>query len=606
MLRGANGNGTGADLNCFVLCPWPLLLAFTAVFRFAVMGIHDFLCLLEWTGAEVQEEPHFDVRSTLQWLPFYCTSLAAADVVIPDSTLEDLAVGSSNDESDGDDDACVEISLSFAAPAAEGSNTQDSRGKGIMGDDVAAPSAGPYYATYLEGGVAGNCEFTREEWDAPYRPTFGVLTKEVFKDHVVCKTMVDQFPTPGEMVRVESLSDDQLTAKMSVLHCMMMSHGGELLDRYRGLNQSHHEYMLSADSRLKGYEEKVDLLKAKGKETKKKIKSLGKSLDNLHAEGELLSLAASAGFERGLSMHRTKDKFAAVLKKMVNFMPDAQDKLAEASPLLEPEKLVRSANVPTPRDARVSPPIAKESIVTPASKSLELPANVDLTAFVVASEHNEEMVNAEVDGSDPKMTDDTVTAKSGHAFVHGISVSLDDVVELVEVGSRRVSSGPNDVVVALSAGEKGDGLVLSSTVGGEGKGAWCAVEHLLLQAWGKLTVDVLLSIQRILSHSIRPKPNGFPLGPVVQLFGFDPGALLAAFPFLPLLVSSTDGLVLIPTDTSWLRNSNFIVANPLNTSAFRFRNFGRCVIQNLWNLAVASIISSMYLLSCSVAGVRFP
>ncbi|GKF53338.1 hypothetical protein Tco_0160248, partial [Tanacetum coccineum] len=70
-------------------------------------------------------------------------------------------------------------------------------------------------------------------------------------------------------------------------------------------------------------------------------------------------------------------------------------------------------------DARVSPPIAKESIVTPASKSLKLPANVDLTVFIVASEHNEEMVNAEVDGLDPKMTDDTVTAKSGHAFVHG-------------------------------------------------------------------------------------------------------------------------------------------------------------------------------------------
>ncbi|GKD60772.1 hypothetical protein Tco_1298281, partial [Tanacetum coccineum] len=27
-----------------------------------VMGIYDFLCLPEWTGAEVQEEPHLDVR----------------------------------------------------------------------------------------------------------------------------------------------------------------------------------------------------------------------------------------------------------------------------------------------------------------------------------------------------------------------------------------------------------------------------------------------------------------------------------------------------------------------------------------------------------------
>ncbi|GJY46838.1 hypothetical protein Tco_0435901, partial [Tanacetum coccineum] len=135
--------------------------------------------------------------------------------------------------------------------------------------------------------------------------------------------------------------------------------------------------------------------------------------------GELLSLAASAEFERGLSMHRTKDEFAAVLKKMV-----------------EPEKLVHPANVPTPRDARVSPPVAKESTVTPASKSLKLSANVDLTASVVASEHNEEMVSAEVDG------------------VGGCRVG-------------RVSFGPNDVVVALSAGEKGDGLTPSSIAGEE-------------------------------------------------------------------------------------------------------------------------------------------
>ncbi|GKG19614.1 hypothetical protein Tco_0376713, partial [Tanacetum coccineum] len=76
---------------------------------------------------------------------------------------------------------------SSIAPTAEGSNTRDSQGKGIMVDDAAAPSggvsrqrpssvpaplfrdvssdaihtdffpfsAGPYYATYPEDGVAG-------------------------------------------------------------------------------------------------------------------------------------------------------------------------------------------------------------------------------------------------------------------------------------------------------------------------------------------------------------------------------------------------------------------------------------------------------------------
>ncbi|GJY38118.1 hypothetical protein Tco_0424482 [Tanacetum coccineum] len=232
VLRGANGNGMG-------------------------------------TGAEVQEEPHLDVRPTLQRLPFYCTPPAMADAVIPKPAPKDLVVGTpsskivakaeasqkrkastfgatsshvakctrsalaqssgsttrpslfvgdSDDESDGDDDACVEIPLvtplrsiavifpsgnqgwSSATPAAEGSNTRDSRGKGIMVDDAATPSsgasrprsssrpapsfrdvsgdaihtdffpfsAGPYYATYPEDGVAGNYKFTREEWDASY------------------------------------------------------------------------------------------------------------------------------------------------------------------------------------------------------------------------------------------------------------------------------------------------------------------------------------------------------------------------------------------------------------------------------------------------------
>ncbi|GJY05923.1 hypothetical protein Tco_0371863 [Tanacetum coccineum] len=200
---------------------------------------------------------------------------------------------------DDDDDACVLVApLCFAAVIPYLGNQGGSsaaptaEGKGVMVDDVAVPSvgesqsrpsseptpsfrnvfgdaihtdffpfsAGPYYATYPVDDVAGNCEFTREEWDAPYRPTFGVLTKEVFKDPAICKM--------GEM----------------------------LLAHYHRLNQSYHEHMLSTDSRLKGYEEKVSSLtglelqsKAKGKERKKKIKSLTKSVDNLHSEVARLS-----------------------------------------------------------------------------------------------------------------------------------------------------------------------------------------------------------------------------------------------------------------------------------------------------------------------------
>nr|GFA27587.1 hypothetical protein [Tanacetum cinerariifolium] len=57
------------------------------------MGIHDFLCLPEWTSAEFQEEPHLDVRPTLQRLPFYFTLSVVIDVVILNPTIMDLSIG---------------------------------------------------------------------------------------------------------------------------------------------------------------------------------------------------------------------------------------------------------------------------------------------------------------------------------------------------------------------------------------------------------------------------------------------------------------------------------------------------------------------------------
>ncbi|GKB76460.1 hypothetical protein Tco_0943355 [Tanacetum coccineum] len=433
------------------------------------------------------------------------------------STLSYVAERDFDDESDGDDDACVKIPLvtplrsaavipslgnqghRSTVPTAEGSNT---RGKGIMVDDAVALSVGASRPRPSSGPALSFRDVSSDAIHADFFPFLLVhIMPLILKmallgiDPIICKTVVDKFPTPGEMVRVEALFEDSLTTKMSVLHFMMISHGGDLFARYHvstlknqvsGLNDK----LVSSDASF-------SKSKSKGKERKKKIKSLTRILDNLHAEvarlsaalnqatvleaekdeeilrlketptefasffrgqfqdlvrkflasdefskvqGELVSLAASAGFKRGLSMHQTKDEFVVMLKKMASFMPGSfLNKIFEhaSEPLsvilqLEPEKLVRPANIPILRDAHVSPPITKELTVTPASKSLELSTNADLTQSVVASEHNKEM---------------------------GISVALEDAVKLVVVGSGCAPSGPNDVVISLSAGEKGDDLV---------------------------------------------------------------------------------------------------------------------------------------------------
>ncbi|GJV13872.1 hypothetical protein Tco_1355413 [Tanacetum coccineum] len=193
-----------------------------------VMGIHDFLYLPEWTSAEdlavgtpsakilvKAEASQKRKASTSGATSSYVVkrTRSALDQSSSSTTRPSLFVGDFDDESDGDDDACVEIPLvtlirsaamipssenqggSSAAPTAEGPSTRDSRGKGIMVDDADAPSvgvsrprpssspvpsfrdvfedaihvdffpfsAGPYYVTYPEGGVARNYEFTREE-----------------------------------------------------------------------------------------------------------------------------------------------------------------------------------------------------------------------------------------------------------------------------------------------------------------------------------------------------------------------------------------------------------------------------------------------------------
>ncbi|GJR74445.1 hypothetical protein Tco_0086810 [Tanacetum coccineum] len=265
---------------------------------------------------------------------------------------------------------------------------------------------------------------------------------------------------------------------MSVLQCLMMSHEGELLARYRGLLNSHHEYVQCVDSRLRRLQERCATFqgldtqvfnfqkwiadmnnklassdgafvkaKAMGNERNKKIKSLTKNLDQLNAEVAYLSTALN----QATVLEAEKDEEILWLKASPpKFISNHAGEPLSIILQLELEKLARPANVPAPRDTCVSPPVIKESTVTPISSTLELLSNTIPSSSIVSPGKNEEWVNAMVDGLDNKMMADAGNDKPENVFVQGVYYVADDYAGLSPEGSERVSSGPNDVVISLS------------------------------------------------------------------------------------------------------------------------------------------------------------
>ncbi|GKE25505.1 hypothetical protein Tco_1440889, partial [Tanacetum coccineum] len=325
---------------------------------------------------------------------------AATDAAIPQPTLKDLATGTPNlpwlnhlevlpksslfsadseEESDDDEDAWVEIPLitpiRFVAVIPTNGNhsggsapsvAKDSRGKAVMNDVAATPPG--------------------------------------------------QLAIPGLSLVLLLLSEMSLTmlfigTSSPFLLAPIMPHipKVELMMRVVDLND-----------KISTFDAAFAKVKSKGKERKKKIKFLTKNLDQLNHEvalltrvqGELLSLDVSDGFERGLSVDRTKEELADVLSKISCFVPGAQGRLAKASP----------------------------PVVT--------------TDYLFLNK-----VNAMVDMPDNEIVDGAGNDKLGEVFVQGFS-------HMVPI-SKRVSSNPNDVVVALSAEEKDSGSLPSPSVAKE-------------------------------------------------------------------------------------------------------------------------------------------
>nr|GEU29031.1 hypothetical protein [Tanacetum cinerariifolium] len=286
------------------------------------MGILYFLCLPKWKGSKVTKH----TRSAIAHAASGSTRKNLFDESSDDEVRE------VDEQNDDQDDDRVEIMLITPIRSAAKLPFE-----GKQGVENSAPSAvevssqkdtvdGCFDTPFRNAGhplsFVGAEPFviSRKEWELPHDLTFEILNKEVFKDLEACKAAVDLFPTPTEVLWVETLFDEQLTEKLSVLHCVIS-----------GFQSMAWKFLGSDEFRM--------------------------------VQVELLTLAVNIGFEKGLHINQSKEQLAEAMKKDFQVCPWC--------PRLELDRLACLMPAPTPRDV-VSPPSLKELTITPASPDREL------------------------------------------------------------------------------------------------------------------------------------------------------------------------------------------------------------------------------------------
>ncbi|GJR85997.1 hypothetical protein Tco_0210008 [Tanacetum coccineum] len=354
-------------------------------------------------------------------------------------TDEEYSNGESDEEDDvvDVDDGCVEIPLvtpiqfaikfpfrenqrkeGFAPPAAKGLSDQGGRTKSID----RAPNAIPDQRVdpYVVGPSSVVPNTTSDDIEMEFFPFILGSYYVDYPERVLLvghTILAAKIRYPDEVLWVEPLSDDHLTQKMSVLHCVMMSHGRELLAQFQGLMKAHDDYNLKSETKLKGLQHqlsfvssltsqvadlnkqvctlkviaktfKAALVKANEiyKGRKKKRAKAHKSnqifearsfLGDIHAEIQAFNRSMD---EKESEILHLKDKNEAFHRLHVNYneeqLVEAMKKVSNFfswGPRLEPERLAHSEpNLTLSRVVDVSPPSLKESTNTSASTSKEL------------------------------------------------------------------------------------------------------------------------------------------------------------------------------------------------------------------------------------------
>ncbi|GJW28616.1 hypothetical protein Tco_0045491 [Tanacetum coccineum] len=286
----------------------------------------------------------------------------------------DIDVGADDIASDGNVDSYFDARVSNTAGD-------------VLERDLLPFVPGPYYIPYPfdEGSGSESPPYTRDDWEEIHGVNLGLRQKELYKDPKVCRTALDRFPTPAETHRLRELSSVELSDRMSVLQCQLITHGSMLNARYDHALKN--ESTVRANEEVSRLKAELGALKSKCEVTEQKLNSWDKKHRKYRNERDALALkkekieeelvgtksqlehrerqaeeiqgsiasffqsdftplvrrflkssefnrafagvlntAISVGVERGLRMDRTDEEFRGLSQKVVGFIPDAKEK----------------------------------------------------------------------------------------------------------------------------------------------------------------------------------------------------------------------------------------------------------------------------------------
>ncbi|GJV66908.1 hypothetical protein Tco_1482417, partial [Tanacetum coccineum] len=242
----------------------------------------------------------------------------------------------------------------------------------------------PYYIPYPYDENNG-CEsppYTKDDWDEIHGVNLGLQRKDLYKDPKVCRTAIDHFPTPAEIHRLYELSSAELSDRMSVLQCQLITHGRAFHAHYD--HSLREESAVHANEEVSGLKAELGALKSKCEATEHKLSSWDKKhmkyrserdtlakekakieeelksrLEHRERQAEeiqgnitsffqsyftplvrrflkssefnrafagVLNTAISVGVERGLRICHTDEEFRGLSQRVTGFIPDAKEK----------------------------------------------------------------------------------------------------------------------------------------------------------------------------------------------------------------------------------------------------------------------------------------